>query len=42
MAYKYKEYFETTFYKEILEIYECGNIPCGWNGTYPQRKMIVY
>jgi hypothetical protein len=42
MAYTYKEYKEPTFYKEILKIYESGNIPCGWKGTYPNGKMIIY
>ena len=42
MAYTYCDYMEPTFYKEILKIYENGNIPCGWKGTYPNGKIIIY
>ena len=42
MAYTYCNYMEPTFYKEILKIYENGNIPCGWKGTYPNGKIIIY
>lgn len=42
MGYTYYDYMEPTFYKEILKIYENGNIPCGWKGTYPNGKIIIY
>ncbi|MPQ31917.1 hypothetical protein E4V42_10790 [Clostridium estertheticum] len=42
MAFTYSEYKEPTFYKEILRIYESGNIPCGWKGTYPNGRIIIY
>lgn len=42
MAYTYYGYMKPTFYGEILKIYEIGNIPCGWKGTYPNGKIIVY
>lgn len=38
MAYTYSDYMEPTFYAEILKIYEKGNIPCGWKGTYHNGK----
>lgn len=42
MAYTYYDYMKPTFYEEILKVYENGNIPCGWKGTYPNGKIIIY
>ena len=42
MAYSYSDYMEPVFYKEIFRIYENGNIPCGWKGTYPKGEIIIY
>ena len=30
------------FYLNLLEIYESGNFPCGWIGTYPEGFLVVY
>ncbi|CAG9614816.1 hypothetical protein BACCIP111899_04049 [Bacillus rhizoplanae] len=30
------------FYERIFEIYKLGGWPCGWEGKYPQGRMIVY
>jgi hypothetical protein len=30
------------FFGELLKIYENGNFPCGWEGKYPNGKLIVY
>lgn len=30
------------FYLNLLEIYESGNFPCGWIGTYPEGSLAVY
>ncbi len=42
MSYTYYDYMKPTFYEKILKIYENGNIPCGWKGTYPNSKIIIY
>lgn len=31
-----------TFFLNILAIYEGGNFPCGWEGDWPQGKLIVF
>ena len=35
------EYF-TELWKEILEIYMNNGFPCGWEGEYPQGRLVVY
>lgn len=30
------------FYERIFDIYKLGAWPCGWQGNYPEGKMIVY
>ncbi|ATH92430.1 cytoplasmic protein [Bacillus glycinifermentans] len=30
------------FYERIFEIYKLGGWPCGWEGEYPEGRMIVY
>ena len=30
------------FFLHLLEIYESGNLPCGWEGKWPDGKLIVF
>jgi hypothetical protein len=30
------------FFLELLTIYEAGHFPCGWQGEWPQGKLLVY
>ena len=30
------------FYEKIFEIYKSGGLPCGWDGDYPQGKIVAY
>ena len=32
----------SALFNAILEVYEQGGWPCGWLGTYPDGKMIVF
>lgn len=40
------EYLETghpaLFFLELLTIYEAGRVPCGWEGRWPNGKLLVY
>ncbi len=40
------EYLETGhpahFFLELLTIYEAGHIPCGWEGRWPDGRLLVY
>ena len=29
-------------WKDILYVYQHNGLPCGWNGDYPEGKMIVF
>ncbi|MDO7907607.1 hypothetical protein Q5741_14450 [Paenibacillus sp. JX-17] len=30
------------FFARLLEVYEMGHLPCGWQGEWPEGKLIVY
>jgi hypothetical protein len=30
------------FFLELLTVYESGHFPCGWQGEWPQGKLLVY
>lgn len=30
------------FFQELLVVYESGNFPCGWEGEWPEGKLIVF
>jgi len=40
------EYLETghpaMFFLELLTIYEAGHVPCGWEGRWPDGRLLVY
>lgn len=43
MEHTYTECKNTPiFYLHLLDIYEQGNIPCGWRGLYPNGELIVF
>lgn len=31
-----------TFFLELLSVYENGNYPCGWEGEWPEGKLVVF
>lgn len=30
------------FFLELLNVYESGNFPCGWEGKWPKGSLIIY
>ena len=30
------------FFEKILEVYKAGGWPCGWEGNFPEGKLIAY
>lgn len=42
ILYAFHEYKEEPFHNELLNIYEQGYFPCGWKGTYPDGKIIIF
>lgn len=38
----FKKYKEEPFHEELLNIYEQGYFPCGWKGTYPEGKIVIF
>lgn len=33
---------ETNFFEKLFEIYKAGGLPCGWQGEYPDGKIVAY
>ncbi|WP_140456882.1 MULTISPECIES: hypothetical protein [Priestia] len=42
MVLTYEKYYNSDFYNSMLDIYLSGHIPCGWDGDYPNGKILVY
>lgn len=42
LSYYSKYGFQSKFFEHILAIYKSGHIPCGWQGKYPNGKVMVY
>lgn len=40
-AYKQCDHSQT-FFRDLLNVYESGHFPCGWDGNYPNGSLIVY
>ncbi|WP_245191422.1 hypothetical protein [Kosakonia oryzendophytica] len=39
----YKKHLKgSLFFESLINIYEHGHIPCGWNGKWPVGKLIIY
>ena len=32
----------STFFLELLAVYESGHLPCGWSGEWPAGELVVY
>ena len=30
------------FFLELLMVYEAGHFPCGWQGKWPEGKLVIY
>ncbi|MEM6527218.1 MAG: hypothetical protein AAF653_02930 [Chloroflexota bacterium] len=41
-AVEYSDVYESAFYMAVRDIYMNGRFYCGWDGKYPQGKMIVF
>lgn len=33
---------EATFHEHLLDVYKRGGYPCGWDGEYPNGRLVVY
>jgi hypothetical protein len=42
MADYYSEYYKSDFFDKLLNIYTSGHLPCGWHGSYPEGKIMIY
>lgn len=31
-----------TFFLDLLEVYEEGNFPCGWQGDWPKGELVIF
>ena len=38
----YKEFYHEPLFDAILSIYEQGYFPCGWQGRFPEGKILVF
>ncbi|NMD71267.1 hypothetical protein HHO41_13265 [Bacillus sp. DNRA2] len=32
----------SSFFEELFEIYQFGAFPCGWDGNYPEGRIVAY
>ena len=45
VTYRRKFANTPTFFEGLLEVYEAGRLPCGWEGdleNWPQGRLIVH
>ena len=42
MTCSYGDYVQSDFYVNMLKIYLKGNLPYGWEGSYPNGNILVY
>lgn len=42
MSNFYSEFYESVFFKNMLEVYLSGHLPCGWMGKYPNGKFMIF
>ena len=39
--YKRKKVIKTNFFSELFEFYQLGRLPCGWDGGFPNGRLII-
>ena len=39
---RFREWHPPIFFGRLLKVYEVGHFPCGWNGEWPNGRLIVY
>lgn len=39
---EYADLVEPSFYASLSNWYSKGHFPCGWQGSYPEGKMVIY
>ena len=39
--YKRKRIIRTSFFSELFEFYRLGRLPCGWDGDFPNGRLII-
>ncbi|UAC48872.1 hypothetical protein K6959_02825 [Bacillus aquiflavi] len=32
----------SSFFEDLFEVYQIGAIPCGWEGDYPEGRIVAY
>lgn len=42
MSNCYKEFWHEPLFDEVLSIYEQGYFPCGWQGRFPEGKLLLF
>ena len=42
MEASYARFRPPRFFLDLLNVYEAGHFPCGWQGEWPSGKLIVY
>jgi hypothetical protein len=42
MSTEFSHIFTPTFYADLAYWYVKGHFPCGWDGDYPQGRLIIY
>jgi len=42
MEIEYSDLVPIFFYRDLMEVYNDGHFPCGWDGEYPIGTFIVY
>lgn len=36
------DYYILEFYRHLYQIYLSGHLPCGWEGEFPNGRLIVF
>ena len=42
MEAAYHEFNPPVFFLKLLEFYESGHFPCGWEGEFPDGRLLVF
>jgi hypothetical protein len=38
----YSNFLQEPFFDGLINVYEAGHMPCGWSGTWPAGKLVIY